>query len=117
MLSSGAGQAALEASSRPPLPASNVRDDRDTPLLEEAECGGDNHVFPKNESRIFFAGGLDTISGNQTTGKSVQASSSRGCRILLEAGQIWVGDHRSKLSSDRCSVRPDILYEDRAVGR
>jgi hypothetical protein len=50
------------APSRPPHPASHVRDDRDTPLLVEAGRRGDKHRFPKNEMEYFSRRGL-TLPG------------------------------------------------------
>ncbi|MCA6124660.1 hypothetical protein J6500_22605 [Bradyrhizobium sp. WSM 1704] len=42
------------APSRPPHPASNVRDDRDTPLLEEAGCAFCNADFRKLKAEYFL---------------------------------------------------------------
>jgi hypothetical protein len=43
---------------RPPHPAFNVRDDRETPLIERGTRTA-NIDFGKNESGMFFVGGLD----------------------------------------------------------
>jgi hypothetical protein len=43
---------------RPPHPAFNVRDDRETPLIERGTRTAYIN-FGKTESGIFFAGGLD----------------------------------------------------------
>jgi hypothetical protein len=40
-------------SSRPPHPALNVRDDRDTPLFGRGGMATRNHIFRKNRSEIF----------------------------------------------------------------
>ena len=45
--------------SRPPHPALHVRDDRDTPLVDEAGWQEICHRILKNRSVIFFEGGLD----------------------------------------------------------
>jgi len=44
---------------RPPHPAFNVRDDRETPLLIERGTRAGDTNFGKNEIGIFFAAGLD----------------------------------------------------------
>jgi hypothetical protein len=43
---------------RPPHPAFNVRDDRETPLIERG-TGTANTDFGKNEIGMFFVGELD----------------------------------------------------------
>jgi hypothetical protein len=47
------------ALSRPPHPAPNVRDDRDTPLSRGRDGGSRKFDLPDGESEIFFARGLD----------------------------------------------------------
>jgi hypothetical protein len=59
---------------RPPHPAPNVRDDRETSLLIGGETGADNHIFPKNGREIFLPEGLDTNSENPPSGKSIGTS-------------------------------------------
>jgi len=44
---------ALHIRERPPLPASHVRDDRDTPLLVEAGCAEKIIYFRKTEDKYF----------------------------------------------------------------
>jgi len=44
---------------RPPLPAPNVRDDRDTPLLRARDGGSCRSDLGRTRSGIFFAAGLD----------------------------------------------------------
>jgi hypothetical protein len=46
-------------SPRPPHPASNVRDDRETPLVIERGMRVEDIDFGKNESGLFFVGRLD----------------------------------------------------------
>jgi hypothetical protein len=50
---------------RPPLPAPNVRDDRDTPLLWARDGGSCRGDLGLARSRIFLIPGLDAISENQ----------------------------------------------------
>ena len=56
------GPTRLEASKRPPHPAANVRDDRETPLWKERDGRKyrPDSVFLKN--RIFLQRGLDRLS-------------------------------------------------------
>jgi hypothetical protein len=51
--------ARLAAPPRPPHPALNVRDDRDTPLMRGGTAAITNPVSSKRRSEIFFARGLD----------------------------------------------------------
>ena len=44
---------------RPPLPAPNARDDRETSLFDRGGMALDNHQFLKIGSRIFWREGLD----------------------------------------------------------
>jgi hypothetical protein len=56
-------RASAEASSRPSHPASNVRDDRDTPLLWRRDGQRITMYFCKTEEKdLFFSTGLDMIS-------------------------------------------------------
>jgi len=57
MLSS-ARYSRAEHPERPPLPASNVRDDRDTSLSKEAGCPEVITIFRKTEGKYFCKGGL-----------------------------------------------------------
>jgi hypothetical protein len=50
---------------RPPLPAPNVRDDRDTPLLWARDGGSCKGDLGSARSGIFLIPGLDAISENQ----------------------------------------------------
>jgi hypothetical protein len=50
--------ARLAAPTRPPLPASNVRGDRDTPLLVETGCRDTITKFRKTEGKCFCKRGL-----------------------------------------------------------
>jgi len=54
---------ALQLRLRPPHPAFNARDDRETPLLIEHGTRAGDTDFGKNESGIFFGGGLDRGDG------------------------------------------------------
>jgi hypothetical protein len=51
--------ARLAAPPRPPHPALNVRDDRDTPLMRGGTAAIPNPVSSKPRSEIFFGKGLD----------------------------------------------------------
>jgi hypothetical protein len=53
---------------RPPHPAFNVRDDRETPLIERGMRPA-NTDFGKNEREMFFAGGLDRWNRVERVGK------------------------------------------------
>jgi hypothetical protein len=46
-------RASSRTPTRPSHPASNVRDDRETPLLIGGRMHSDNHIFLKNGSKIF----------------------------------------------------------------
>jgi hypothetical protein len=50
---------------RPPLPAPNVRDDRDTPLLWARDGGSCKGDLGSTRSGIFLIPGLDAVSENQ----------------------------------------------------
>ncbi len=56
--SSARDSSALRAD-RPPLPASNARDDRETSLFDRGGMAVDNHEIRKTGSRLFLARGLD----------------------------------------------------------
>jgi len=45
---------------RPTAPRLHVRDDRETPLCDEAGCAKDAGDLPDEPSGLFFAGHLDT---------------------------------------------------------
>ena len=76
--------ARLAAPMRPSQPASRfVTIGRNVPP-GEAGWRQDNHIFPKNERRIFLREGLDTISENQPSGKSGRSSwggQRRSCTV------------------------------------
>jgi hypothetical protein len=53
------------ASPRPPHPAPNVRDDRDTPLVFGTGCASNKSDLGYPQSDLFFARGLDRFSRKQ----------------------------------------------------
>jgi hypothetical protein len=91
--------------SRPPHPAPNVRDDRDTPLLSRRDVRIDKAVSTKSKSEIFFERGLDATgksvpqrhceptdraNARPMTGSAKQSKKTESCR------RFWI-------ASSRCS--------------
>jgi hypothetical protein len=115
---------ALQLRLRPPHPAFNARDDRETPLsIERGTRRGDTD-FGKNERGIFFEGGLDRGMGLKRLGKLVfwrrwflGRGEGLSCAVAIKIGiDLPDGRAASLRRHGRASSRPSTAFGERDEG-
>jgi hypothetical protein len=88
--------------SRPPHPAPNVRDDRETPLLWRRDGNPSIAVSTNSRSKIFFVGGLDRRANQRSvtcrsTKWRIALDGSSAQRSLVVPAKAGTHNHRGRL--------------------
>jgi len=74
--------------SRPPHPALNVRDDRETPLERGGTLGDIDLIWVCDEAKFFCKRGWTRFLKNCPSGKSAQPSRFSACARIVNVGEL-----------------------------